>query len=64
MEGDTAAAKLHLLESEKDLATKLGAARKAGQLGLFGLSIFGYTSDTRLGKVEGKPGWSQRASGS
>jgi hypothetical protein len=55
MEGDTACGKLHLLESEKDLATKLGAARKAGQLGLFGLSIFGYLG-YKPGKVDGKPG--------
>jgi hypothetical protein len=54
MEGDAAVAKLHLLDSEKELATKLSSARKAGKLDMFGLSIYGYLA-YKVGKINDKP---------
>jgi hypothetical protein len=48
-----ALADLHVLESENELRSKLDAARKAGKLNLFGLSILGLVG-FKASKVEGK----------
>jgi hypothetical protein len=54
LDGNRAAANLHLLESETDLASKFNAARKAGKLGeLFGLSINAWIG-FKKGKVDGR----------
>ncbi len=54
LEGNSAAANLHLLESETELASKFNAARKAGKLGeLFALSINAWIG-FKKGKVEGR----------
>lgn len=53
MEGGAARATLHLFENETDLRAKLVAARKAGQLDLFGTSILAYFLWKR-GMAEGR----------
>jgi hypothetical protein len=53
-ETNAAIANLHVLESETEMRAKLDAARKAGKLDLFGLSIYGLIA-FKAAKVEGKP---------
>jgi hypothetical protein len=51
--GNTAVAMMHLFENEKEIKTKLVAARDAGKLDLFGASILAYFA-WRPGKPDGK----------
>jgi hypothetical protein len=53
MQGDSAMATLHLLKSETELRDKLMAAREAGKLDLYGVSIFAYVG-FRAGTQDGK----------
>jgi hypothetical protein len=53
MAGNAAVAKLNLLKSEADLREKLMAAREAGKLDLYGVSIFAYFG-FRPGVQDGK----------
>ncbi len=54
MAGAAALATVNLLRSETDIRAKLMAAREAGKLDLFSVSIFGYFG-FKGAKVEGKP---------
>jgi hypothetical protein len=53
MEGSAARASVRLFETETELKTKLMAAQKSNQLGLFGASILGLFA-WKKGKAEGK----------
>ncbi|MFL6310589.1 MAG: hypothetical protein ACJ71W_00660 [Terriglobales bacterium] len=51
--GETAVGDIHLLKSETKLQSTLSAARAAGKLDLFGVSMLGFIQ-FKAGKVEGK----------
>jgi len=51
--GQSARARLHLLKNENELKAKIDAARDAGKMDLFGLSVFGYAA-FKPGTVDGK----------
>jgi hypothetical protein len=51
--GEAATGDVHLLKNETDLQAKLSAARAAGKLDLFGVSMLGFIQ-FKAGKVEGK----------
>jgi hypothetical protein len=51
--GEAATGDVHLLKNETDLQAKLSAARTAGKLDLFGVSMLGFIQ-FKAGKVEGK----------
>jgi len=54
MAGNAAMGTVHLLQSESVLQAKLAAARAAGKLDLFGVSVLGYFA-FKPGRMEGKP---------
>jgi hypothetical protein len=54
MVGSAAQAKVNLLRSETEIRSKLMAAREAGKLDLFGVSIYGYFG-WKGSRVDGKP---------
>jgi hypothetical protein len=51
--GEAAVGDIHLLKNETELQSKLSAARAAGKLDLFGVSMLGFIQ-FKAGKVEGK----------